>query len=265
MKKILSILVALLIAAPAMAGVTITCQEVGIVGDPEEAVVEIRYQVDMDNPSDLARAFALDISVTDGNVALDELSLDPNYWVYPGQITIEDGNVTAYGLPVASGNGALLPPSGMTIEMASLYPSGATPPDVNGVLCKVQTTANCTVNVAGNATRGNAVMESGASVDVDSSCDVTGLPEGCQCFGELTGDGNISIADMVAVGSYLNPYSGSTPNPYTCDPIPPGDECYDTNHDDKISMADMIAIGSFLNPYAGSTPNPYTAYGQCMP
>ena len=262
MKKILSILVALLIAAPAMAGVTITCQETDA-PDPC-GIVEIRFQVD--NPGDLARAFALDISVTDGNVSLspDQNDLDPNYWVYPGQITIVDGNVTDQGLPVASGNGALSPPSGLTIEMASLYASGATPPDVNGVLCKVITTENCTVNITGNATRGNAVMESGASVEVSASGAVTRFFEGCACRGDVDNSGKVSPGDMASIVAYVSPAYATTSPPYTCTPVPAGDECYDVNLDDKISPADMAAIIAFVSPAYATTTPPYT-YTGCMP
>jgi hypothetical protein len=147
-----------------MAGITISCEEVA----DACGVVEIWYETD--DPQDLIRAFALDISVSDGNVALDEASLDPNYWVYPGQIVIESGVVTDQNTPVASGNGALAGPSGMTIEMASLYVGAPNSPDPCGLLCKVETTANCTVTITGNATRGNVVLESATSIEVDTNC-----------------------------------------------------------------------------------------------
>ena len=271
MKKLLSVLVVLLIAAPAMAGVTVTCRETSA-PDPC-GVVEIWYEAD--DSQDLARAFALDISVSDGNVALydpcDDLGeLDPNYWVYPGQIVIDEGVVTNPNTPVASGNGALVPPTGLTIEMASLYYGESNAPDPCGLLCKVQTTQNCTVSIVGNATRGNVVMESATAVEVDSDCQVTRFAEGCQCWGDVSGpsvgvpDTQVSVFDLSYIVGYLSPAYSSTG--YT-GPISPGMECADVSGpsvgvpDNQISVFDLSYIVGYLSPAYSSTG--YT--GPCMP
>lgn len=260
---VLAVLLAFLVA-PVMAGVTITCEEADPEGNP--GVVEIRYQVD--DEQDLVRAFALDISVSAGEVEINEPSLDPNYWVYPGQIVIIDGEVDDTNTPVASGNGALTGPSGLTIEMASLYVGEANSPDPNGLLCVVDVNVNCTVTVTGNATRGNVVMESTASVEVSAACEVTGFEEGCQCWGDVSGstlgvpDGVVGIYDLSYIVGYLSPAYA----PSYVAPISPGYECADVSGatlnvpDGQISIYDLSAIVGYLSPAYAPSYN-----GPCMP
>ncbi|MHC4740060.1 MAG: dockerin type I repeat-containing protein [Planctomycetota bacterium] len=85
----------------------------------------------------------------------------------------------------------------------------------------------------------------------------------CTCYGDVTDDGEVSIADVSAIVGLLSPaYAGTTP-PYTACPPPEGWECADVTGDGCISIADLSALSGYLNPaYTGTTP-PYT--GPCMP
>ena len=87
--------------------------------------------------------------------------------------------------------------------------------------------------------------------------------EPCACYGDVTGDNQVSIADLSAIVGLLSPaYAGTTP-PYTVCPAPEVWECADVTDDGCISIADLSAIVAYLAPaYSGTTP-PYT--GPCMP
>jgi len=258
MNKVLSILVALIVATPVMAGVTIDCDY----PQDESGIVEVYYTAS--DAADLVRAFALDIELSAGEiVAITDF--DPNYPIYPGSITISGGVVTGWGTPIATGTGALTGTGQATLEMGSLYAAGddANTPTVTGLLCKIEVGENCTLEITGNATRGNVVFESGASTDVYAAATVADLPTGCLCRGDVNADGKISPADISAIGLFLSPaYKFSDPK-YTCSPVPEGLDCYDVNEDGKISPADISAIGLFLSPaYKFSDPK-YTYVG-CM-
>lgn len=272
MKKTLLILAVLALAVPAMAEtVAITATDLG------GGLVEISYQVT--GGANLVRAFALDVTVADGNIVdvnnyfVGECdAIAQGYGIFLGSIQIDTGgNVTSYGTPVALGGDpgaqAGLGTDAITIEMGSLYEDGNAP-DVNGVLCIVQcdtlpTTISVTVE---DAARGGIVMEDTAivpTVVLTAATDVDVAGEGCACKGDVSGDSKVSIADLSAVVSLLSPaYAGTTP-PYTADPVPEGYECADVSGDGKVSIADLSAIVSYLSPaYAGTTP-PYT--GPCIP
>jgi hypothetical protein len=241
MKKLVSILAVLLIATPVMAAVTIECNQ----PTEGEGIVEIRYQVD---DTDLVRAFALDIVLDNGADFVGEPNedyLDPNYWVYPGQIVISGGAVVDTNTPVASGNGALTGTGQMTIEMASLYYGDNNEPDPNGLLCTIEVDGDCTVSISGNATRGNVVFESGVSVEVSASCQVTGMDPtagtcwditecGCQPNGDINCDGSVDFVDLFGLKSAWgsNPNSGN----WNC--------CADFDHSKSIDFVDLFAIKS---------------------
>jgi hypothetical protein len=258
MNKVLSILVALIVAAPLMAGVTIDCNY------PQDAsgIVEVYYTAS--DSLDLVRAFALDIELTAGEiVAITET--DPNYWVYPGSIVIIDGDVNQPGTPVATGTGALTGPGQATLEMGSLYATDEPNyvPGTTGLLCKIQVSENCTLEITGNATRGNVVFESGASTDVYAAATVGDIvPVGCQCRGDTNDSGSISPADISKISAFLAGYSTADPK-YTCPSVPEGMECYDVNGSGSISPADISKISAFLAGYSTADPK-YTFVG-CMP
>ncbi len=163
MKKIAFVLAVLLLAAPALAQVDVTVTAGTVVGSND---VPITYVVGTGKP----RAFALNITVSDGNIANVTPSFvgeGPGYGIFPGTIDINDstGVVDDDGVPVAEVAdlpGDTLPgigSDGVTIELASLY-TGAAPPN-DGTLCtiRIDKTASCNVLLALNVGRGGIVKE----------------------------------------------------------------------------------------------------------
>jgi hypothetical protein len=266
MKKILLVVAILLIANPTWAGLTITAEQTD---DCNE--VTISYDMEDTDPN-LPRAFALEISLSqenDANIG-PVTTVHPEFHVYPGSIVITGGVVTDQGTPVAESDA-----NSIIVEMGSLYaaedPCHTSPPAENGILLvfMVQNNVDCHVNLAQNAIRGGVVMED-TSQEFDPGyvtlveCDVVASNcPGAGCKGDVSGDNQVSIADLSAVVSMLAPaYAGTTP-PYTVCPPPPGYAQGDVTGDNCVSIADLSAIVSYLAPaYAGTTP-PYT--GPCMP
>ena len=155
MKKMIFALVVLLFAAPAWATtVTISCEQVG-----DTNQVEISYTTD----GTLPRAFAVDITVDDGNIVACEppmigpcTTTERGYGIFPGTIDIDAlGNVTDYGSPVApqsdlpADTQAGLGTNGITIERGSLYVDGNAPP-VSGLLCTLRVSEICEMYIAAN-------------------------------------------------------------------------------------------------------------------
>ena len=174
MKRMLAVLVVLLLTAPVLAVPSISCSFDNDVGT-------IRYSgVD---PCNLIVAFGLDITADDANI----LSVDGwnpsvhDYWVYPGSISIADGNVVGYGTPVADVNSPGFNAAGTTIEMGALWNVGQgwPAPAVSGDLFTVTVDSACTLYVTGNTTRGGVVLEDGNTVPVDSNCVSTGPAADC--------------------------------------------------------------------------------------
>jgi len=162
MKKFLFVLIALLLVAPAVADVVITCAQNG--SEPEAIVY-----YDATTETELPRAFALDITISAGTI---DALVDHNgmFWVHPGSIVIDGNSVSQEGTPIAVQDGNYpgreeggLGTDGITIEMGSLYdPCDATyqdPPPASGTLLTFSVTADCTVTIAGNAARGGVVLE----------------------------------------------------------------------------------------------------------
>jgi hypothetical protein len=182
MKKMFFILTALLLAVPAMASVSITCQQVG-----ETNEVQILYDASGDD-ANRPRAFGLEIS-TD---VCEILSVsgqpvyptdDNDYWVYPGSIDIdtnEPPSVADQGSPVVGS----LPASSIIIEMGSLhYPPEVTSPNApssSGVLFSVYVSGDCNVTVDEDATRGGVVnyAAEAATNNLPYTCDVN-IAEDC--------------------------------------------------------------------------------------
>ena len=165
MKKILFILVALLLAAPAWADVDIsaTADDCGIV-----------ISFDARSEPNLPRAFSLNIQADNDVNIVDVTLLSADYVIHPGTIAINtSGQVTDYGSPVApqsdlpSDTLAGLDSNGVTIEMGSLYapvgPASANAPDPCGFLVSVTVDADCTLTITANVSRAGSsgvVMES---------------------------------------------------------------------------------------------------------
>ena len=169
MRMMILALAVLLLAAPALATVTITATHLG------DKVVEISY--DAASETELVRAFALDITVTDGNIVdvngFEAGDDNGRYGIFPGNFSrfitvnsttgdVDDWDVAEY-TPVADGadpgaQGGLGTP-GVTIEMGALYDAVENAPGKSGVLCTITVSDDCTVELALNGMRGNVVLE----------------------------------------------------------------------------------------------------------
>ncbi len=172
MKKIIFPLVVAVLAAPAWATIAIKVTDLG------DGKAAIDY-----SGTELARAFALDITVDAGTIeAVSDFKVgDDNngYGIFPANfsryITVDpvSGNVTDWAIagysPVADPNdpGALggLRTNGITLEMASLYDTKA--PPLAGRLCVITVSEACKVSVTTNATRGNVVLENASQATID--------------------------------------------------------------------------------------------------
>ena len=198
MRKLCFVLTALLLTVPAMAGIKVQCNQIG--SDP---CVVISYQMD-GGDTNLPRGFGLDITVDNGRTIENYSDANEIFWVYPGNITITDGNVTSQGDPIApSGDPCTkgqLGDAGVTIEMGSLWdpcdvnhPVG--PVSTGTLLTLILSDVDCNVAIVGNSARGNVVLENTVEAVVDyNGCHVEGVPP---CW---TGDAT-SLAEWQSVGS----------------------------------------------------------------
>jgi hypothetical protein len=186
MRTIILALAVVLLAAPVWADVEITLTKIS------ETEVEIGYEAD-----DPVRAFALDVTVTEGTITdvTDFVIGDDNYGfgIFPANfsryITVNDqtGDVDDWLMPgytpVADGGDldALggIDTNGVTLEMGALYDSNA--PLLTGVLCRVTVDyeTSTTLCVNGNATRGNIVLENLGDVDPAPVCITLGGSVDC--------------------------------------------------------------------------------------
>ena len=182
MRKIIFPLVVAVLAAPAWATVAIKVTDLG------DGKAAIDY-----SGTELARAFALDITVDAGTIeAISDFKVgDDNngYGIFPANfsryVTVDPvtGDVTDWAIagytPVADPNdpGALggLGTNGITLEMASLYDTKA--PALQGRLCVITYSEPCKVSVTTNATRGNVVLENASRATVDLA-GATNIPVG---------------------------------------------------------------------------------------
>jgi hypothetical protein len=172
MRKMILALVVVMLAAPALADISITIVDQG------NGEAAINY-----SGTELARAFALDITVDAGTIegisgftAGDDTG---TYGIFPANfsrfITVDAGTGEVADwtdpnyTPVADINdpGALegLGTAGITIEMGSLYDTQA--PATSGTLCVLTVSDTCKMSVALNATRGNVVLEDASEATVD--------------------------------------------------------------------------------------------------
>jgi len=206
MKKMIIVLAVLLIAAPAMALVTINCAQDSAVDGTGKVTVSFSNDA---APALLVRAFALDLTVSAGG-ACTAASLSSDYWVHPGSIVIDGaGAVTDYGTPVAAGAGTLT----LTTEQGSLYIG--TPPVQSGSLVQLVVKNNCNVSVGLNAIRGGIIMEDGSAPATSlNGCAVVAMCTTCK--GDIgpgpgygAGDGTIRVGDIGNLIGMLNA-SGTT-------------------------------------------------------
>jgi hypothetical protein len=178
MKKAFLCLLLIIYPAAAVAGVVISCAQVG---DTNQIEVSYTFSDDANRP----RAFGLDIQLDNGMLigSIVSGSESEDYWVYPGTIVIDNGVITDDGTPMAPSTapGALggSGTSGMTIEMGSLYndpcdPVHQDPPTSPGVLFRFMFhgSTDCNVIISANSARGGVVLENGeqASTNLPITC-----------------------------------------------------------------------------------------------
>ncbi len=249
MKKLIGLLTVILLAAPAMAGVTITCEVNG--ND-----ITVRYN--STGEPERVRIFTLDIVVDNGATITAVSNISADYYVHPGSIAVDPqtGEVTNYGSPVADQsvypNDTLggIGTSGMTIEMGSLHAESdvlhpAPPPD-EGYLLTFTVSGPCCATITENTIRGGVVLEDPtvASNPVFPNQTQCCVPGGCPCLGDMTGDGWISPTDLSDLISKLLPYKSSS---YWV--LASAGPCGDMNQDGWLSPTDISAIISTLIPY----------------
>lgn len=232
MKKMLLVVAVLLMAVPAMATVTITATQV-----TGSYMVDIGY--DSTSESQLARAFALDVTVDNGATILDvnqfkvgesneyRVGGTAGYGIFPGTIDINSTTwkVDHYGTPVApvTDPGALdgLTTAGVTLEMGSLYKDkDNNAPATIGKLCRIKVSGACNMTINTNATRGNVVMEDVTTATTNLPITFEIVPAGCTVpnvvgmtqadattaitnAGFVVSVSNTGASDTVAVGSVM--------------------------------------------------------------
>jgi hypothetical protein len=156
----ISAVVAILIlglVCPSMATVDITCSDLG------NGQVQVSYDSSAEPVP--VRVFALDITVSSGViVAVQPLSED--YWVYPGEINIEECGVVDFSSPVVSPGG--IGTAGITIAMASLYEGEANAPPSSAALLSFFVSSGCNVSVSENEILGGVILENWSGTDINA-------------------------------------------------------------------------------------------------
>ena len=183
MKKFAFLLALLVLAAPAMADVIVSCNIAG-------STVTVSYA--STEPNEI-RAFALDITVSSGTITSvtaakegESSSVSKGYGIFPGTIYIVDGDVCDWNTPVApSGDPCAeggIDTDGITVELGSLYEDGNAPLQTGPLplLSFEVSDPACQVNIAENARRGGVVMKNpDETVATDGSGDVLLVLIGC--------------------------------------------------------------------------------------
>jgi hypothetical protein len=230
MKKIILALVVLAIALPASADVDITCAQEG-----NEPNVTVSYD---NGETESVRAFALEIMVD--ACGIDTIScLSSEYYIYPGDIDIEDGQVQNFGSCVVSvdGNSAI-------VEMGSLYaaedPCHTTaPPDQDDLLYITLTLGEgetCDMSIKEEPIRGGVVMEDLSDPTINTpGCTVTIPSSGPACWsydcfdcGDADGDCSLTFGDISIL------IAGWPPNPYN--------PCADLDKDAAMTFGDINVL-----------------------
>ena len=198
MTRIIGALTILLLAVPAMAGITVECSQV-----PDTNVVEITYTMD-GGDANLPRAFAIDVSISVPNtndVAPYDFSAD--FYVAPGSYNYNAGTGEVdWGNPIVDADA-----NGFTLEMGSLWatndPCHTSAPDSSGLLMRFTVDNDCDVTLEENAARAGAdsngvVMENTALSYPPDYVKLIGCTVNLACFqeGQWVG-GNLITAAMV--------------------------------------------------------------------
>lgn len=188
----------LLVAAPAMATVTIRANQhspTNVLGQYTGGkfcnAIDVNYTC---SASERVRAFALEVTLADGNFTFSKIDTfkvgDSNtaskgYGIFPGKFrdfidpaapNWADGNYN----PIAPATDADAPGTGLgtnkvILELGTLFVGDANRPASTGTLCRLYVDVNkpglkgfgpvtCNFTIGGNATRGGVVLEDGTTV-----------------------------------------------------------------------------------------------------
>jgi len=244
MKRSLVVMMALLLATPALWAVTITCTDEGL------GVVRIDY--DRAGEPSKIRAFALDVTL-DCDATFSAVSdyydqgEGNGYGIFPGTIDLSDLNSPpVWGDPIApssdpGASGTGLGTGRVILEMGSLYEPNLAGPSDTGTLCRLTLAAgvdaNCAVNITVETTRGGIVLESGASVSASTSCNVvfaTPWPACWDCTTQCHGDSDCSMfVDTADWPDFRDGFYKSYP-----DAVYQAHACGDYNKDGSIDTVD---------------------------
>jgi hypothetical protein len=239
MKKLLLVMAVLLIAAPAIAEVKITCSRGS--GPTHLDINEVAILYDATSEVNLPRAFALDITLTDTTgadnaviyAALPTITGESavgnrGYGIFLGadgvDINETTGIVNGWGSPVANPADPCaatgLGTNAITVELGSLYGgvqgvSNPNAPAKSGTLLTLNINRKiCTVSVALNQRRGGIVMEDPAEVvDVNLPPAFTFDTEGADTCRFLYNNPPDNIVDSWDYNLVVNNWG----------PVPPGD------------------------------------------
>lgn len=243
MKRSMFVIMALLLATPALGVVTMTCTDEG------SGIVEIAFTA---TGEELVRAFALDVTLDPNTVSITDVNnYDPGegnkYGIYPGTIDLTDLNSPVWGSPVAPANdpgagGTGIGTNRVILEMGSLYePNLSGPPQTDVMLCKIRVDGTCDVSIAAESTRGGIVLEDGNPPDsiISAGCHVEVEPP-CtypecwdyptQCHADSDGDCDVDTADWPP---FRDGFMKSYPDPDYL-----ANACGDYNRDGTINTAD---------------------------
>jgi hypothetical protein len=246
MKKIIVTLAVLLLAAPAMASVDITCT----VSGPNEVTIAFSTT----GEAELVRAIALDVQVDDPNAWIEDVNcVSAGYYIYPGSINIDAaGEVVDYGSCAGVQDG-----NAMTSEQGSLYVGAANEPAEGDLFivtlggCTLDASGDVDVTVSENALRGGVVMEDPALSPTVNLPGATTVNIGqcatttCPCAGDIDGDLAVSFNDLIAMYSEMVvQYPTGDPSFVYNIGMPSGMECADLDGDTVITFNDLITMYS---------------------
>jgi len=260
MKKIIAALVVLAIAIPAF-GVSFSITQI--------SGSEARISYSGASEANPVRGFGIDVTV-DSNAIVDYNNTSADYPIFPGSVQVDAaGNISSYGTPIGRDSDHPdtqegLDSGGVTLEMASLYET--TPPATSGDLLDLEVDGDCNMSMAGNAARGEVVLEDGSTGTTYpapvriwySTLDAAeyqkwltwggGNPANapanwrnwCWKCGDVTGDGLVTPGDVLTAFNY---YNDATSN---------GEG--DTNMDGLETPGDVLNTFNDYNSGAGCAP-----------
>jgi hypothetical protein len=265
MKKLVLALMVIGIAIPAMA------LDISLV-DNGGGSATIQYTA---SATEFVRGVAI---IVTSDVPITAVSgINPQFNTYMDAASEDPANyiIGVTGTPIAdpAAVGQLpLPALSISLSLGVLDQSGSqAAASSNGTynLATIETCQAATITIEEDPLRGGIVGDSTLIIEGVVNVSYSGgtISGTCGCNGDSDGSGNISIADLVDITSFLHPvYSTTTPK-YTCVGIPsPGDAAKDVNGDGNISIADLVEITGFLHPAYSTTTPLYTGpAGTCVP